>query len=128
MLRTILALIIAAHGIGHVLFLIPLLGIADWGQSSHSWLLTEESGARLIGGLLWVAAIVAFGAVVFGLLGQQSWWRNAAIIAAVISIVGLVIFWTTPLTAPAVSALVFNLLVLGALLLVHWPSIEAVGA
>ncbi len=128
MLRIALALIITAHGIGHILFLVPLLGIADWGQSTRSWLFTTDSSARLIGSLLWIAAMIAFGAVVVGLLSQQSWWRNAAIIAAVISIIGLMIFWTTPVTAPAVSALVFNLLVLGALLIAQWPSIEAVGA
>jgi hypothetical protein len=32
MLRTVLAVAFAAHGIGHILFLVPLLGIADWGQ------------------------------------------------------------------------------------------------
>jgi hypothetical protein len=127
MLRTILALVIAAHGIGHILFLVPLLGIADWGQSSRSWLLTGDA-ARLIGSMVWVAALVTFAVAAFGLFGQQTWWRNAAIIAAFISIAGLILFWTTPVTAPALLALVFNLLVLGALVLVHWPSIEAVGA
>jgi len=43
MLRTALTLIIAAHGIGHILFLVPLLGIADWGQSARSWLLTGQT-------------------------------------------------------------------------------------
>ncbi len=113
MLRTVLALVIAAHGIGHILFLIPLLGIADWGQSTRSWLF---------------AVMFAFGSVVFGLLGQYGWWRSAAIIAAVISIVGLILFWSTPMTAPAISALEFNLLVLAALLIAHWPSIETIGA
>jgi hypothetical protein len=37
MLRAILALVIAAHGIGHILFLVPLLGIADWGLSTITY-------------------------------------------------------------------------------------------
>ena len=93
MLRSVLALLIAAHGVGHILFLVPLLGLANWGQASRSWLLTAETPARLIGSLLWITVIIAFGAAVFGLLGQQGWWRTAAIAAAVISSAGLILFW-----------------------------------
>jgi lipoprotein signal peptidase len=128
MLRTILALVIAAHGIGHFLFLVPLLGIADWGQSTRSWLLVDHTAARFVGSLFWIAVIVAFGAAVFGLLGQHSWWRNAAILASVISIVALILFWVNPVSSPAFSALAFNLIVIGALLIAHWPTVEAVGA
>ncbi|MBZ0294658.1 MAG: hypothetical protein K8L99_18985 [Anaerolineae bacterium] len=128
MLRSIIILLIAGHGIGHILFLVPLLGIADWDQSTRSWLLTEETPARLVGSILWGVAIIAFGAAVVGLLGQQGWWRGATIIAAVVSTVGLIIFWATPVTSPVIAALVFNLLVIGALLVAHWPSLDAVGA
>lgn len=127
MLHIILAVVVAAHGIGHILFLVPLLGLADWGQSAQSWLLGDGNAARLIGSIIWLVAITAFGMAAAGLLGQQGWWRSAAIIGALISVVGLIIFWTNPATAPVISALVFNLLVLGALLILHWPSVEAVG-
>ncbi len=128
MLRTVLLLVIGAHGIGHILFLMPLLGIVDWGQTPRSWLITGEAAARIIGSLLWVVVILGFVAAVAGLLGQYPWWRTAAVVAAAISIVGLILFWDNPVTSPVVAALVFNLLVIGALLIVHWPSIEAVGA
>jgi anti-sigma-K factor RskA len=105
-----------------------LLGIADWGQSTHSWLISGESAACVIGSLLWLVVIIAFCAAVYGLWNQQAWWRNAAIIASIISTVGLIIFWSNPVSSPVVSALVFNLLVLGVLLIAHWPRIEAVGA
>ncbi len=101
MLRSVLALLIAAHGVGHILFLVPLLGLANWGQASRSWLLTAETPARLIGSLLWITVIIAFGAAVFGLLGQQGWWRTAAIAAAVISSAGLILFWATPVRIPS---------------------------
>ena len=42
--RVIVALLVGAHGVGHILFLLPLWGMADWGQSARSWLL----GALLI--------------------------------------------------------------------------------
>jgi len=128
MLRAVLALVIGAHGIGHILFLVPLLGIADWGQSTRSWLLTGESSARLIGSILWVVATIGFCVAVFGLWSQLSWWRNVAIVAAIVSTIGLVLFWANPVSSSAVFALAFNVIVLGALLLAHWPSIEAVGA
>lgn len=128
MLRAVLALVIGAHGIGHILFLVPLLGIADWGQSTRSWLLTGESSARLIGSILWVVATIGFCAAVFGLWSQLPWWRNVAIAAAIVSTIGLVLFWANPVSSSAVFALAFNVIVLGALLLAHWPSIEAVGA
>ncbi len=128
MLRIALALIIGAHGIGHILFLVPLLGMADWGQSARSWLISAETPARFLGGLLWLATIVAFSAAVYGLLGEHTWWRSAAAIGAVVSIVGLIIFWANPATSPTVAALVFNLLVLGLLFIAHWPSVEVVGA
>ena len=78
MLRMILALAIAAQGIGHSLFLVPLLGMADWGQSTRSWLFTDQGTARFIGGVLWLTVIIAFGLSTYGLLSQQPWWRTTA--------------------------------------------------
>ena len=127
MVRIILSIIIGAHGIGHILFLVPLLGIADWRQSTRSWLFTNESVARLAGSLLWLIAIVGFCAAVYGLWNQLSWWRNAAILAVVLSTIGLVIFWSNPVTSPVISALVVNAVVLATLLLFQYPSVETVG-
>lgn len=128
MLRIILALTIAAHGIGHILFLMPLLELADWGQSTRSWLLTDQTTARLIGSFLWITVMIVFGSSVYGLLTQQLWWRTTAAVAATISIIGLLLFWMNPVSSPAVAALVFNLIILGSLFIVHWPTVEAVGA
>lgn len=128
MLRIIIGLLIAAHGLGHILFLVPLLGFAEWGQTSRSWLLTGESSARLIGGLIWLVTILLYGGAVFGLWTVHSWWREVAVIASVISIVGLILFWINPPTAPVISALIFNILVLVALLIVRFPTMNAVGA
>jgi hypothetical protein len=110
-----------------MLFLVSLLGIADWGQSTRSWLLNNDLG-RLVGSALWMVALIGFCAAAYGLGSQQAWWRNVAIIASVISIAGVILFWAAPASSPAVAALIFNVMVLAALLIVHWPSIEAVGA
>ena len=128
MLRVVVLLVIAAHGIGHILFLVPLLGIADWGQSTTSWLFTGSGIARGVGSVLWIAALIGFGAAVVGLWSQQDWWRSAAILAAVVSIIGLIVFWANPASSSALAALVVDLVLLGALLVVHWPPVEALGA
>ena len=128
MLRIAIGLVIAAHGIGHILFLVPLLGLADWGQTPRSWLLTGEASARLIGGLIWVATIILYGGAVFGLWTVHLWWRDVAVIASVVSTVGLILFWSNPPTAPVISALVFDVVVLVALLIAHFPTVDAVGA
>lgn len=120
-LRIVLALVVGAHGIGHILFLVPLWGGTDWGQSTQSWLLGEGSAARWVGTLIWVAALLGFGAVAAGIVDNSEWWRTVAVVSSLVSIVGLILFWSSPVSSPAVSALVFNLVVMGSLLVLHWP-------
>lgn len=127
-LRPLLAIIIAAHGIGHILFLIPLLGIADWGQATHSWLLSDITAARLVGTVIWVAVVIAFGAAVLGLMTQQSWWRTVAVAAAVVSTIGLLLFWAAPVTGSVWAALIVNVVIVIALALLRVPSVDALGS
>jgi hypothetical protein len=128
MLRIAIALVILAHGIGHILFIVPLLGIADWGQSSVSWLLGADTAARVIGSLLWLIAIVGFAAAGSGLIGQQVWWRTVAVTSSVVSMVALLLFWHYPNTSSAFFAGAFDIAVLAALLIARWPSVEIIGA
>ena len=128
--RTVLAVVVGAHGIGHVLFLVNGLGIADWGQSIRSWLLTNIVGdvaTRGVGSLLWLVATVGFVAVAVGMFGQRDWWRTLAIGSSVVSAIGLLLFWSNPASSPALSALVFDIVILVALLLFHWPPSTLVG-
>ena len=130
MWRIILAVAIGAHGIGHVLFLVPLLGIADWGQSTRSWLLSNLGGdvvTRIVGSLLWLAATVGFVTVAVGMFGQQEWWRGLAIGSAAVSILGLVLFWGAPVSSSTFLPLLFDIAVLVALLLLRWPPSSLVG-
>jgi hypothetical protein len=129
--RIAVALVILAHGIGHMLFLAPCLGIAQWGQSAHSWLLTKTLGdfaTRVIGSLLWLAVIVGFVAAGVGLLGQDAWWRALAVASAGVSLLGLILFMSGGSTQPIVSAAAMDIAILVALLWVHWPSVDLVGA
>ena len=120
-LRMVLALVVGAHGLGHVLFLVSLLGVADWGQSAHSWLLGDGWLAKGLGSVIWIVVMVVLTAVAIGLFQSTNWWRMMAVGAAAVSSLGLLLFWAVPATSPATSALVFNLLVLGSLLVWHWP-------
>jgi hypothetical protein len=98
-----------------VLFLIPLLGIADWGQSTQSWLLSGNLGhvlAVVIGGLLWLVAIAGFIAVALGLLRQAKWLRRIAVGAALASLAGIVLFWSNPAGSSPLYAALFDLAVL----------------
>ncbi len=129
--RIVVALVILAHGIGHVLFLAPCLGITQWGQSAHSWLLTKTLGdgaTRVIGSLLWLVVIVGFVAAGIGLLGQGAWWRTLAVASAGVSLLALVLFVSGSSTQPVLSAAVMDIAILVALVWIHWPSVELVGA
>lgn len=124
-MRLVLTLVVAAHGIGHLLFLVPLLGIANWGQSTRSWLLTHSLGVALtaiIGSLLWVMATAGFTLSALGLYAQTSWWRWLIIASALVSLAGLLLFWGPGTTSSPLFALIFDVLVLVALLLLHWPT------
>jgi len=57
--------------------------------------------------------------VAIGFFQLTNWWRVVAIVAAAVSSLGLLLFWAVPASSPVISTLVFNLLVLGALLIFH---------
>jgi len=128
----VIAIVVLAHGLGHVLFLVPALRLADWaGQTSHSWALTAPLGdvpVRGIAALIWTAAIVLFTAGVAGFVTDREWWRTITIVASIVSIAGLVLFWDGIATSSAIFALTFDVVVLVSLLVAHWPSVEAAGA
>jgi hypothetical protein len=129
--RIILTLVILAHGIGHVLFLAPCLGIAQWGQSAQSWLLTRTLGdvpTRVIGGLLWLGIIAGFLAAGVGLLGQHAWWRTLAVASAGVSLLALGLFLRGGQAQPLLSAALMDVAILVALLWANWPSADLVGA
>jgi hypothetical protein len=122
-IRPLLALVVAAHGIGHLLFLLSLLGLADWGQATRSWLLGETWLAKGLGALLWLVATAGFIAVAIGFFGEDTWWRPLALVAAAVSAVGVLLFWASPVSSPALSALVFDLLLVASLLVFNWPPV-----
>jgi hypothetical protein len=127
-----LAIVVFAHGVGHLLFLGPAVGLGNWaGQTGQSWILSGSLGdgvARAIAAIVWSSVVVLFVAGVGGFLAGTDWWRAVMIAAAAVSIVGIVAYWDGIATTNAIFALVVDVLILGSLVLAHWPSTQLAGS
>ena len=119
-LRILLAILIGVHGIGHILFLAPLLGLADWGQTDNSWLSGSSWLVRTLGVIVYAVVMLGFIAAAFGIFTQTNWWSMILLASAAVSIVALAVFWVRPRTSPEVSAMTLNGIVIGLLLLTNW--------
>jgi hypothetical protein len=130
--RWFVVIVVLAHGIGHVLFLAPALGIANWAdQTGHSWLLSGaigEGGTRFAASAVWIAAIVCFVAGVVGFLTGADWWRALILAGAVVSGVGIVVMWDGLAQPSAAMALAFDVVVLIAVGWANWPTRELIGS
>ena len=130
MLRTVIALVLGAHGVGHLIGVVGGWANSAWGGSGESWLLTPALGrsAAVLEGLLWLLPAIGFIGAALALVGGQEVWRTLAIASAVASLVVIGLF---PQQLPAgsmVGAIVVNVAVIVGLLVLHWPAPEAVGA
>ncbi len=95
-----IVIVLLAHGIGHTMGLFPAFG---WAQSAswtaESWLLTPIVGkqaAAWVAIAIWLAGFLSFAAFALGTAGilvPQAWYRPLGIFAAVISLLGLALFW-----------------------------------
>ena len=139
LLRGILALVFAFHGVGHTMGVIAALGIDKAGESSHGWLQNWSSQSWLLSGLLGdtlsrALGVLLYGAALIGVLGAalsllgwgipHEWWRSLAVVSAIISLVALLLFWNAlmMLFPHKVGALAVNIATLVCLLVLHWPS------
>ena len=131
LLRWVLTITVLAHGIGHVLFM-PLLAPAmRLDANGHSWLLTGllgDTATRWLASALGAVVLAAFAAAAAGIFTETAWWRTIAIVGAVLSAALVVAMWDGLPTSSAFFALAFDAVVLVALLVVRWPSTEALGS
>ena len=126
--HVVLTVLLAVHGLGHIFFLIPTMGVAQWGFPGRSWLLSDrvpDALVRTLGSVLWLLVIAGFIAAGAGLWSQQMWWRGLALATSAISLLGLVLF-AQP-TQPFVSAAVLDVVILVALIL-RGPPVDLLGA
>ncbi len=98
--RWVVAVVLLAHGLGHVLGVLPLFGVRASGPwHNRSWLLaggSAEAVGRSLAPVVWLAAVAAFAVVGLGVLGvglEGASWRAAAVAAAALSAVAVVVFW-----------------------------------
>jgi hypothetical protein len=126
-----IALVLFAHGIGHVMGLIPILGLSStetW--HARSWLLTGLIGdiaSRAVGFILFAVALVGFIGAALGLMDwlvPHDWWRTLAIVSAVISMVAIILFWNAfvMLFPNKIGAIAVNVAALVGLLMASWPT------
>ena len=130
-LRWVLGILLIAHGIGHVLFMPLLNGVMRLGTDGRSWVMSPVLGDGVTGVLASVMAgiaAVAFVAAGVGIVVQAPWWRTLAIGASLLSILVVVAMWNGVPMGSSAFALAFDVVVLAALLVVHWPSVETLGA
>jgi hypothetical protein len=129
-LTWIIAIVFFIHGIGHIMCVMPALGLdASPGWNSYSWLLSGLIGQPATNGaaiLIWLAAIVGFLLAGLALLGwgvPHAWWRPLAVVSAVVSLIGVVLFWNAFATwFNKVGAITVDLAVLIGLLVLQWPA------
>jgi hypothetical protein len=135
-LGIIIALVLFAHGIGHAMGLIPILGLGGtetW--NAKSWLLTGLLGdrfSRVIGFILFAVPLVGFIGAALGLMDwlvPHDWWRTLAIVSAAISLVAVALFWNAfvMLFPNKIGAIAVDVAVLIGLLIANWPTEAQLG-
>ena len=127
------------HGLGHGGALGALAWIASrpndptggW-QAARSWLLPAlpAASATLIASTFWVVSMLGFVAAAlafWGIVLPGDLWRPLAIGSAVVSLVGMTLFFGTWPPFNTVAALAVNVAVLISLLWLRWPAIADIG-
>ena len=134
MVKLIAAGVLLAHGLGHggalgALAWIQLRPGTDTGawHAARSWLAPSLSGetATTIAGAFWVASMVGFVIVAmsfWGVLLPEGVWRPLGVVSAVVSFVGIVLFFGNWPLFNTLAALGVNIAVLVAVLWLRLPS------
>lgn len=122
--KVVVAGVLGAHGIGHVLGWMPALGVARFaGTSGESWLLgglVGDGGSRLVAAGLFLVPTVGFLAAAAGLLLGQSWWRPVAVTSAAVSLAGTALFPGAFTTGSTVGSVAVNLAVIYGIVVAAW--------
>jgi hypothetical protein len=134
-LRTIIAIFLFVHAIGHIQGIVASLGVIKsetW--NVRSWLfdgLLGEKGSRILAMILFAVCVLGFLATAFSFLGvglPHELWRTLAIIFAVPSVLGLVAYWNAfAQFFNKIGAIGVNGWILIGLLLLNWPSEAEIG-
>ena len=127
MWKILTAVFLALHGLGHTMILFPAAAKCK----ETSWLLSRPLGektARWLVTGIWLLACLGFIAAalgVYGILVPPSAWRALAVISSFISIAGVSLSLRS---YPVVQAIIADILIIGALLILRWPTPEMIGS
>ena len=131
MITTIIAIILMAHGLGHVLGILAGMGIKlSERHSLHSRVFSRLLGKNVsifLGSVLSLAAIIFFLATGLSLSGwflPVHLWTTLGIIASLISLFLLVFYRDfLPFLFPnKIGAVIINLYLIMTILWWHWPN------
>jgi hypothetical protein len=129
LVKVVVAGVLGAHGVGHVMGWMPALGLAHFdGVSGSSWLLTGTLGdgaTRLLAVGLFAVPTVGFVAAAVGLLLGQPWWRPLAVASAGVSLAATAIYPQALPTGSAVGSVAINVIVLCGVLVADWGASTA---
>ena len=123
--RWLLALVVAAHGIGQVLIMHVLSANMGLVVSGRSLLLTPLLGdgiVRLVASAVAAAVLIGFVVATGGYLARAAWWRTLVVASAIASAALIVAMWDGLPRSSAVFALGFDVLAVAALVIAHWPA------
>jgi hypothetical protein len=121
-LRIVVGLLLIIHGFAHWQI------TTGWGSrtAESSWLLGNMGAGALhsLATLLWVVALLAFVATGLVLFAGVGFWRLMAVVASVLSLLVITLFWQPNMVLGAAV----DVGILVALLWVHWPTPQMIGA
>lgn len=134
MMRLILGGVLLVHGLGHggaigALWWVnarPGTETGGW-AAARLWVAPTITGnaATVIAVSFWTVAMIAFVVAALGFWGvvvPAAWWRPAAVIGAVVSLVGITLFAGTWPLFNAVAAVTVNIGVLVAVFGLGWSA------
>jgi hypothetical protein len=132
-MKVVIAAVLFAHGIGHVMGPLQVLKVAvinpTW--TGESWLLTGVAGttvSQVIGVVLWATALVGFvaaAAVVVGWL-PATWWVPLTIVSSIASLLAVALFPNAFPPSSTFAAVVVDIAVLTSVVWFRWaPSAMA---
>jgi hypothetical protein len=137
LIKIIIAGALLLHGLGHGGAIGALIAIdrgvpsGKW-RAARSWLFPNLASqtSKIIAIIFWVISLLGFVAAslsFWGILLPGDVWRPLALIFAIISFTGIVLFWGTWPMFNTLAAQVVNLAVIITQVWLNWPAKEMFG-
>ena len=125
-MKIVVALVLFAHGIGHVMGPLQVLNVAtvnpQW--NGDSWALggIGTTAAHAVGISLWVLAAIGFSAAAAVVMGwlPADWWQPVALASSIVSLAAIALFPLAFPTFSTIGAAVVDLIVIGAVAWADW--------